>query len=127
MKYIRFVLQAGLGLYFTWLGVLQLVGPPPGLQADFIRWGYALWFITIVGAVEFLGGVGLLVGLRLSWVGAMAGLWLGATMLGAILTHFNSQDGGWPLPLILLVLCLTIVWTHWAALRGLAGQLKPHR
>jgi hypothetical protein len=125
MKYVRFLLQAGLGGYFTWLGLLQLVGPPPGLQADFIRWGYALWFITIVGAVEFLGGVGMLIGLRLAWVGALAGLWLGATMLGAILTHLNAQDGGWPLPLILLALCLIIVRAHWAALRDFVRQLKP--
>jgi uncharacterized membrane protein YphA (DoxX/SURF4 family) len=124
MKYVGITLQLILGLYFTWLGLLQIIAPPEKLQADFIRWGYELWFVPVVGTVELMGGVGLLIGLRFSRVAGLAALWLSATMTGAILTHINSQDGGWPLPLMLLLLCLAIVRSHLAALYTLVRGLK---
>ncbi|MCZ0752229.1 DoxX family protein [Aeromonas enteropelogenes] len=58
--------------------------------AAFERWGYALWFMYLIGTIEVVGGLGLLVN-RLS---ALAAVTLAIMMTGAVITHMNHAEWG---------------------------------
>jgi uncharacterized membrane protein YphA (DoxX/SURF4 family) len=116
MRYVAIIFPLILGLYFLQVGLTTAFAPSEQLLADFSRWGYPPWFRLVVGLVETVGAVGLLLGSRVKVIAAVAGLWLSATMAGAILTHIVAQDGGWPLPLLLLILNLLVVRLQFSAL-----------
>ncbi|MBE0482346.1 MAG: DoxX family protein [Bacterioplanes sp.] len=56
----------------------------------FERWGYALWFMYAIGAIEVIGAVGLL----LKRVSALASAGLAVMMIGAIATHVMHAEWG---------------------------------
>ncbi|WP_421276955.1 DoxX family protein [Aeromonas veronii] len=58
--------------------------------AAFEKWGYALWFMYLIGTIEVVGGLGLLVN-RLS---ALTAVTLALMMTGAVITHMNHAEGG---------------------------------
>lgn len=97
-------LVAILAAFFLVAGGLKLRGAPSQVD-NFAHWGYAAWFLYVVGAVEAAGAVGLLVP-RLAGFAAMV---LGGTMLGAALTHLvHHEMKAVPIPLVILGL-LTVV------------------
>jgi putative oxidoreductase len=60
---------------------------------QFDQFGYPQWFLVVTGAVEVLGGLGLLVGLVFAPIlGVLGGFLIAATMTGAILTHLVRVD-----------------------------------
>lgn len=102
------ILVVLLALVFMGSGVGKLLGKSP-MPENFTRWGYPLWFMSLTGLIELLGGVALLFP-RLTTAGSAV---LGATMIGAIVTHIKSGEGPMAAaPLILLVLL------------GIAGYLR---
>lgn len=78
-----------LPLLFLFSGGAKLAGLEFEVMA-FERWGYSLWFMYFVGAVEVAGGIGLLLG-RLS---VLAGVCLAVMMIGAIITHILHAEWG---------------------------------
>lgn len=80
-------LAAILAAFFLVAGGLKLRGAPSQVD-NFAHWGYAGWFLYVVGAVEAAGALGLLVP-RLAGFAAML---LGGTMLGASLTHLVHHE-----------------------------------
>ena len=56
----------------------------------FERWGYPLWFMYFIGAVEVIGGICLL----LNWLAALASAGLAAMMVGALVTHIKFNEWG---------------------------------
>ena len=74
----------------------------PGMAKPmFVKYGYAAWFATFIGACEVLGGIGLLIP-RLA---ALAAAGLSIIMVGAIYTHVTHQEITHAIaPLVLLVL-----------------------
>ena len=116
MKYIPIVLQVALGFYFIQIGLGYIFAPTAQLLADFTRWGYPLWFVPVLGVVETAIAVGLLIGTRERYIGALAALALAVTMIGAVATHLLAGDGGWPLPLFLLLISLIVARLQFSAL-----------
>jgi uncharacterized membrane protein YphA (DoxX/SURF4 family) len=91
-------LTAVLASFFLVAGGLKLAGAQAQVD-NFAHWGYAAWFLYVVGAVEASGAVGLLVP-RLA---VFAALLLGATMVGASLTHLvHNEMKAVPIPLVIL-------------------------
>jgi uncharacterized membrane protein YphA (DoxX/SURF4 family) len=56
----------------------------------FERWGYPLWFMYFIGAVEVAGGICLM----LNWLAALASAGLAAMMVGALVTHIKFNEWG---------------------------------
>ena len=87
-----------LAVFFLLAGGLKLRGTPSQVE-NFAHWGYAAWFLYVIGAVEIVGAIGLLVP-RLA---GFAVLLLGGTMLGASLTHLvHHEMKAVPVPLAIL-------------------------
>ena len=93
-----------LAAFFLVAGGLKLRGVPSQVD-NFAHWGYAEWFLHVIGAVEAAGAMGLLVP-RLAGFAAML---LGGTMLGAALTHLvHHEMKAVPIPLVLLGLLAVV-------------------
>ena len=93
-----------LAAFFFVAGGLKLRGAPSQVD-NFAHWGYAAWFLYVVGAVETAGAMGLLVP-RLAGFAAML---LGGTMLGASLTHLvHHEMKAVPIPLVILGLLAVV-------------------
>ena len=97
-------LSSVLAVFFLAAGGLKLQGGAKQVE-NFAHWGYALWFLYGIGAVETVGGIGLLVP-RLA---AYAALLLGGTMIGASLTHLvHNEMKAVPVPLVILGLLAVV-------------------
>jgi uncharacterized membrane protein YphA (DoxX/SURF4 family) len=108
-RMIMWVLQILVGVLFILQGYLKLSGKPEVVE-NFQRWGYQDWFLTLIGTLEILGGLGLLVKMTARW--AASGLAL--LMLGAAWTHIsNSEGAATVVPLIVLVLLLVVACLRW--------------
>ncbi len=90
------------GLLFLASGVGKLANPA-GSAKLFAHFGYPGWFATVIGAVEVLGGVGLIIP-RVASVAAGA---LGVVMLGAAFSHLRA--GEWNRVAFTLVLFVGLV------------------
>lgn len=96
-----------LALAFGAAGAAKLAGVPQ-MVSNFEAMGFGQWFRYFTGAVELLGVVLILLP-RTSFFG---GLWLGGTMVGAVVTHL-FLIGGSPIPAMVLgALCATVAWTQ---------------
>jgi putative oxidoreductase len=82
-------LSVVLSLVFLASGGAKLAGLEFEIVA-FERWGYPLWFMYFIGAVEVTGAVGLLV----RRVSAAAAAGLALMMLGAMGTHVLHAEWG---------------------------------
>jgi len=70
----------------------------------FTRWGYPLWFMYFIGAVEVAGGIGLLIS-RLS---SLAASGLALMMVGAVATHIIHVEIGMLVVASIIFLLATI-------------------
>lgn len=87
-------------------GSAKLTGVPQ-MVAVFDAIGIGQWFRYMTGSIEVLGAVMLIIPTTRLY----AGLMLGATMVGATLSHLIVVPGS-PLPAIILgLLCATVVWS----------------
>ena len=94
-----------LALAFAAAGGAKLAGVPM-MVATFEAVGIGQWFRYLTGAIEVAGAVMLL----LPGVALYAGLLLGATMVGATISHLMVVPGS-PVPAIVLgLLCALVVW-----------------
>jgi uncharacterized membrane protein YphA (DoxX/SURF4 family) len=86
-----------LAAFFLFAGGHKLSGAQAQVD-NFAHWGYAMWFLYLIGAIETVGGLGLLVP-RLA---VFAVLLLGGTMVGASLTHLvHDEMKAVPVPLVI--------------------------
>ncbi len=93
-----------LAVFFLAAGGLKIQGGTKQVD-NFAHWGYALWFLYVIGAVEVVGGIGLMVP-RLA---GFAVLLLGTTMIGASLTHLvHHEMKAVPVPLVILALLAVV-------------------
>ena len=96
-----------LGIFFIMAGGKKLLGQEAQIDS-FFRWGYPLWFLYLIGAIELVGGICLLI----PQVRFIAVLVLSITMVGAFITHLRADEmAAVPVPLVLLVLLLILAWT----------------
>ncbi|WP_394779831.1 DoxX family protein [Undibacterium sp.] len=87
-----------------------LVFTMPGTVGFFVSQGFPGWMAYPVVAIEFLGGVALVLGFQ-TRVTALATL---PVLLGALTVHmgngwvFNAPNGGWEYPALLAVLAVVV-------------------
>jgi uncharacterized membrane protein YphA (DoxX/SURF4 family) len=111
------LLSIVLGGIFLVSGVAKLSGITPIVQ-QWNVWRLPQWFRSVTGIVEIIGGVGLLLGILAGWLSSLAGLWLAATMVGALLTHLRIHDPAQKMApsATLLVLSVLVSILGWPAL-----------
>lgn len=103
-KISTWALTVALAAFFLLAGGLKLRGGASEVN-NFAHWGYAAWFLYVIGVIEIAGGIGLLVP-RLA---VYAALLLGGTMIGASLTHLvHNEMKAFPVPLVILGLLAVI-------------------
>jgi putative oxidoreductase len=90
---------------------------------NFAHFGYAPWFMDLIGAVELVGAV-LLVVPRWSGVGAAA---MVPIMIGAVGSHLRAGDGvGMATPaLVALLLLIVVAMARRHSLLGLRTVMRP--
>jgi uncharacterized membrane protein YphA (DoxX/SURF4 family) len=77
----------------------------------------ARWFWLLAGVVATLGAAGLLTGLAVPVVGALAALWMVAYFIVAALTHITHRDmANVGMPLIFLVIFVALAVLRWSDL-----------
>ena len=97
-----------LALLFVRTGLQKMLGLG-GWPGRFAAWGYAPWFVVLVGVGEIGGAVMLLIP-SLATPGAAG---LSVIMLGAVATHLRyGEHARVVVPLILLTLLMLVAWAR---------------
>ena len=117
MRWLAISLQVLLGLVFLFSAASKLTG---GTEDIRLHLGIAPWFWALTALVETVGAVGLLAGIAYPRLAVLAGLWLGATMLGGVVSHALVGDP--PLDMLAAVVLLALSLTV-AALRSRAARI----
>ena len=102
-KVLLWVVIAIFAFLFLAAGVNKLTSHP-SITENFVGWGYAPWFLLLIGVVEVAGAVALLIP-RLARFGGYA---LILVMFGAAFTHIRA--GEWPNPIFNLVFATGLWW-----------------
>ena len=108
------IVQVVLGLLFVSIGSMTVAGRKMFVD-NFRHFGYPQWFRVVIGSLEVLGGLGLLIGIWLPWLAALASAGLTLVMLGAILTHVRIRE---PLqkivlPIVVGALAIVVAVSYW--------------
>ena len=108
------IVQVVVGLLFLGIGSMTIAGRKMFVE-NFRRFGYPRWFRIVTGSLEVLGGIGLLIGIWLPWLAALASAGLTMVMLGAIVTEVRTKE---PLqkivlPIVLGALAIVVVASYW--------------
>ena len=112
-----------LALAFAMTGASKPTGNEMMVEA-FANWGYAGWFMYVVGAVEIASVVAVLI----PRIAALGGLWLGALMAGALGTHFvNAEYVEWIPAGVLLGPPLTLAFLRLGQHPASAGNKSQWR
>ena len=114
MSILIIIAQVVLGLLFVLIGSMTVAGMKMFVE-NFRRFGYPQWFRIVTGSLEVLGGIGLLIGIWLPWLAALASAGLALVMLGAVLTHLRTRDplNKIALPIVLEVLAIVVAVSYW--------------
>ena len=99
------ILAVLLGALFVLNGVGKVLGSAGWIQR-FANWGYPAWFLYLIAALEFAGGVMMLVP-RLASYGAAI---IAIVMLGATYTHVSSGIGTPVASFVIMLLALLLGW-----------------
>jgi putative oxidoreductase len=108
-----------LAVLFLLAGGGKLAGVPKQVDS-FAHWGYASWFLYVIGAIEAASAIGLLV----PRIAVFSVLLLGVTMLGAALTHLvHHEMMAVPVPLVILGLLVVVGYVRRGPLVALYERL----
>ena len=108
------VLTAIVGLMMIVAGAGKF-GPDSFWISRFAGWGYAPWFVVVVGVAEVLGGIGLFI----PKVSLLSAIGLVLVMLGAGATHLlNNEFGNSLAPLIYVALLAPIIFFRRQGAKG---------
>ncbi|HEU4411219.1 MAG TPA: DoxX family protein [Polyangiaceae bacterium] len=101
---VTVVLSVVLAVYFALNGGLKLASHAHMVES-FTRWGYGRSFLFAIGVVEIVSGLAL----AFRPTASLAGLALGAVMVGATYTHLVYREWGHALlPLFVLPLVVAV-------------------
>jgi putative oxidoreductase len=111
------IVQVVLGLLFVGIGSMTVAGRKMFVE-NFRRFGYPQWFRIVTGSLEVLGGLGLLIGIWLPWLAALASAGLILVMLGAVMTEVRTRE---PLqkivlPIVMGALAIVVAVSYWPTL-----------
>jgi putative oxidoreductase len=118
------IVQVVLGLLFVSIGSMTVAGRKMFVE-NFRRFGYPQWFRVGTGSLEVLGGIGLLIGIWLPWLAALASAGLTLVMLGAFLTEVRTREP-WQkivLPIVLGALAIVVTVSYWPTFLHLIVRL----
>jgi putative oxidoreductase len=124
MKIATIIARVLLGLIFVVFGsnaflhFIPMPALPQGLVGDFLRVFFASGYVYVIGAMQFIGGLLLLIGRFVPF---------GLTILGAIIFnilvfHALMAPEGFPPALVVTALELFLLWQYRAAFTAL---LRP--
>jgi uncharacterized membrane protein YphA (DoxX/SURF4 family) len=114
MQIVAIIVQVLLALGFFMAGRIKVVGAKQSLQArDHLS--VAPWFWRLTGFLELAGALGMLVGIFVPFMAALAGIGFVCVLVGAFYLHISRGDGfrhAAP-TMVLLVLSLVVVVLRW--------------
>jgi uncharacterized membrane protein YphA (DoxX/SURF4 family) len=112
MTVFSIVLQSLLILYYVFSGSAKIAGVKYWVDI-FNNLRIAQWFRVVTGIVQLVGAVVLVMGYWTADVIAWGSIWLGITMIGALLAHLRVKDSVGktmpPVVFLLLIVVLTIM------------------
>jgi uncharacterized membrane protein YphA (DoxX/SURF4 family) len=114
MSIVIIILQVLSGLLFLVIGSMTIAGRKFFVEA-FRAFGYPQWFRVVIGSLEVLGGLGLIIGIWVPWLAALASTGLALIMLGAVSSLLRTRA---PLqkvafPLLVGVLAVVVAVSYW--------------
>ena len=111
------IVQVVLGLLFVGIGSMTVAGRKMFVE-NFRRFGYPQWFRVVTGSLEVLGGLGLLIGIWLPWLAALASAGLTLVMLGAVVTEVRTREPlqKIALPIVMGALAIVVSMSYWPTL-----------
>lgn len=123
MSTLIILVQVVLGLLFVLIGSMTVAGSKMFVE-NFRRFGYPQWFRVVTGSLEVLGGLGLLIGIWLPWLAALASAGLTLVMLGAVLTQARTRESWQKIafPLLVWALVVVVAVSYWPTLLHLVGR-----
>jgi uncharacterized membrane protein YphA (DoxX/SURF4 family) len=113
MNVVLWILQVVLALFFLFAGVMKFVMPVEQMSAQS---GFPGWFFWFIGAVEILGGLGLLLPalLRIKpGLTPLAALGLVIVMIGATVVSLPGGIGAAVIPFVTGLLLALIAYGRW--------------
>jgi putative oxidoreductase len=124
MSTLIIIVQVVLGLLFVLIGSMTVAGRKMFVE-NFRRFGYPQWFRVVTGSLEILGGLGLLIGIWLPWLAALASAGLALVMLGAVSTHLRIREPlqKIALPIVMGALAVVVAVSYWPMLLHLVVRL----
>lgn len=103
---LMWVFSVLLAIAYFLSGLWKLLGSE-AVANQFAGWGYAAWFMTLIGLIEVAGAAALLVPRAAPY----ATVALGVVMLGAAYTHVANGEAAEALrPLIFLAVLAVVFW-----------------
>lgn len=113
MGVFSIVLQSLLILYYLFSGSAKVIGAKYW-DDIFNTLKLPQWFRIVTGFVQLIGAIVLIVGFWIEGAIAWAGIWLGITMLLAVLAHIRVKDqfGKTMTPVVFLVLIIILTMIH---------------
>lgn len=117
MQFAATILEVLLGLAFLGVGGRKLAGAKDQREM-FAHLRYPEWFVYVAGAVEVVGGLGMLAGIFSPISAFLASLLLAAQMIGALVSHARVGDpvGRLAPASVLLVLAVAVILLEYPTL-----------
>ncbi len=117
LQIAKLLFEALLGLFSAYAAYSLFTWTPPSVAKMREALRYPRWYWVLAGCMATLGALGLLLGLFLPVVGALAAAWMVAYFVVATFTHLlRKHVAGFAMPLIFLVLPLGLLVLRWAEL-----------
>ena len=118
MGVLSIILQVILGLGFLMFGFMKFGSKQ--MVEGFKHYGYPGWFRVFTGVVELISAALVIAGIWNETLAAWGGLFIVATMIGAIFTHIKIKDTAkeMMMPIILLILGLVVLLINFGSLLG---------
>lgn len=103
------ILLVILTLAFLMFGWMKFTSPQ--MVEGFKHFGLPQWFRVVTGIVEVIGAILLFAGIWLNSLALIGAIVLGATMIGAVITHIRAKDplSASTMPIILLALNILVI------------------
>lgn len=116
MDVLSIILQVILGLGFLMFGFMKFGSKQ--MVEGFKHYGYPGWFRVITGIVELISAALVIAGIWNETLAAWGGLFIVATMTGAIITHIKIKDTfkEMMMPIILLILGLVLLLINFGSM-----------
>jgi putative oxidoreductase len=116
MSVFSIILQVLLGLGFLMFGFTKFGSKQ--MVEGFKHYGYPGWFRVFTGLVEVISAALVIAGIWNETLAAWGGLFIVATMIGAIFTHIKIKDTvkNMMMPIILLILGLIVLLINFSSL-----------